>query len=288
MAETPAEVRRLIERIDFKPSKRFGQNFLIDRGSIGVICSFAALEAGESVLEIGPGLGAISPFLAAHSKNYYAVELEAKFIPLLLEALPKIAPANIICSDIRDVDLTADERFGSSALAVISNVPYSLSSEIILWILRQRARISRAALLLQREFAERVAAKPGGKEYGSLTVLCNLYADARIGPKISGSCFFPPAAVESRLLELKMLPTPREQVDAALLEKLVRSSFSARRKTLLNSISGSGNFGEKKEVDALLNEAGIDPVRRAETLSLSEFAGIVRILERRGSIIKHE
>lgn len=274
------ELRALLERLDVRPSKRRGQNFLIDRGSLQKVVQFAAVSPEDDVLEIGPGLGALSDELARAARSYTAVEIEERFAIYLREILPDTA--TVLCCDVREVNFDTDLPT-SRGLHLVSNVPYSLSSEVTLWAIRNRTRFPKASLLFQREFAERLGASPGGKEYGSLSVLLRLYADAELGPRVSGSCFFPTAEVESRLIRFRFLPEPREDVgDEALFEEIVRAAFATRRKTLLNALSASRFFETKEETGDALREVGIDPGRRAESLELAEYARLSRHVTGRG------
>jgi len=150
---------------------------------------------------------------------------------------------------------------------------------VCLWIIKNRAHISRACLLLQKEFAERLAAGPGSKAYGSLTVFRNLYADAELGPEVPGTSFYPKAKVASRLIRLTPLSEPRVQIPSEeLFEKVVRASFATRRKTLLNCLTAASFFESKDQTREVLESIEIDPIRRAETLSLQEFANLTRAI----------
>lgn len=283
MAKTPREIRAALEAMEVTPRKSRGQNYLCDRGVIDKIVRFAGITKADTVIEIGPGLGALTDELVAAAGRYTAVELEPKCQAHLLDTCPGLTPEQIVIADVRTISLP-DERFGTPPYVVVSNVPYSLSSEITLWLLKHRGCVTRASFLLQREFAERLAAVPGSKVYGSLTVLRTLFADAQLGPIIPGTVFLPPAEVESRLIELRMLPEPRFPVASVpLFERVVRAAFSTRRKTLLNALSGSTLGFEKSVVRELLHDAGVDEGRRAETLSLEEFSWLVaKVAERVG------
>ena len=267
---SPRTIRERLEELGVSPRKSRGQNFLCDRNTIDRIVNFAHVEENDTVIEIGPGLGAISEHLFAKAGSYAAIELEPHFQRHILESLEGLLESRVINADVRYVELPLS-GIVDPPYVVVSNVPYSVSTDVTLWLIRFRSQIKRASLLLQREFAERLAASPGGKEYGSLTVLRTLYADARLGPTVPGTVFLPPADVESRLLELTMLSEPRFPVPSQeLFERVVRAGFSTRRKTLHNAIA-SGLGIEKAESQAMLLRAGIDPSRRAETLSLEEF-----------------
>lgn len=254
------------------PRKSRGQNYLCDRGIIERIVKFAHVTAADNVIEIGPGLGALTDSLVAAAGRYTAIELEPACRQHLAATCPGLSEDQVVIADVRSISLPG-EAFGPSPYTIVSNVPYSLSSEITLWLLKHRSVVTRASFLLQREFAERLAASPGTKAYGSLTVLRSLYSDAKLGPIIPGTVFLPPAEVESRLIEMTMLPGPRVAVhDEGLFERVLRAAFSTRRKTLLNSLSGSTLGIEKAAVRDILAAAAIEEGRRAETLSLAEFA----------------
>ena len=277
MNETPTEVKRTLELLNVRPSKRRGQNFLVDRGSLSKVLDFAAVTTSDNVIEVGPGLGALSEELCRRSASYTAIEIESAFAGYLRERLGE--RGTVIEADVREVVLGRELPDVPGGYHLVSNVPYSLSSEMTLWIIRNRAGIRRASLLFQREFAERLGASPGGKDYGSLTVLCSLFADSRLGPRIPGSCFYPSAEVESRLISFEILSSPRIDVgDEGLFEELVRASFATRRKTLLNALSASRFFGTKAEAEAHLRKENIDPGRRAETLTLEEYGRLSRSL----------
>jgi len=273
----PAKIRETLTALGVTPRKQRGQNFLIDPGSVHKVLSFAGVRATDEVVEVGPGLGALTTKLIEQAKTYCAVDIEERFIQFLRSEHPALPPSSFICADVRTINLSELGFSPERKAVIVSNVPYSLSSEVILWLLEQHTVIARASLLLQREFAERVAAVPGGKEYGSLSALSALLADIRLGPKITGACFFPPAEVESRLVELRMLGSTRYEVPSVQrFETVVRASFSKRRKTLLNALSSSERFGSKDDVESWLRRCDIDPVRRAETVSPEEYARMTR------------
>ncbi len=273
---TPTQIKAALGELGVHPSKGRGQNFLFDVAAVNDALRFARVAPSENVLEIGPGLGVLSEALQSAAGSYCAIEVEERFCIRLRRELH----AEVICEDVRKIDLSADERFSGKEWVVVSNVPYSISTEVILWILQNRSKISRACLLLQREFAERVAARPGTREASALTLHCALYSDVRLGRIVSGSCFFPSADVESALLEFRLLKETRFPVNEALYEQVVRAAFGQRRKTLGNSLSGAMSLGEKAEVAEALASAGIDPKRRAETLTVEEFCRLTEAFDR--------
>ncbi len=258
------------------PKKYKGQNFLSDPGIIASIVNFAGVTSADTVVEVGPGLGILTKALLPRCNRLLVVEIERAFCDYLEGEITDLAPADIICDDIRRVTPEVlKNRLGDGSFNLISNVPYAISSELILWAMEHRHSLKQVVLLLQREFSERIAAAPGSRTYGSLSVLTSVYFTAELGMTISGSAFYPRADVESRLLRLSVRPQPVVSIaDEQLFRDVVRAAFGQRRKTLGNAISSSGRWGTKSEVARLLASVSIDSSRRAESLSASEFARI--------------
>lgn len=252
------------------PSKQRGQNFIIEPTVIEQIIEFGASERTDSVVEIGPGLGALTERLIATHDKMAVVEIEERFCRQLQEKFPAL---RVECSDVRTFEFS---RLGSD-LIVFGNLPYSFSTEIIFHLLDHAKSIRRAVVMLQREFAERVAASPGGRSFGALSVNAQIRADVRLGPVISGDSFHPKANVESMLLELRMLDKPRYEIeDLRWFRKVVQACFLQRRKKLKNSLLSSGIFAGDAGVSAVLESAGIDANKRAEALTLEEFARLAK------------
>ncbi len=267
-------IRSTLESIGVKPSKRFGQNFLIHDHHSRTIAAFAKLQKGERIIEIGPGLGALTGELLKITNDYYCVELEPAFISYLKRRFPQISEERFICSDIRKIDPAQYIKNGER-LVVVSNLPYSVSSDVLLWVFEHRMAIKSVSLLLQREFAERVAEPPGSKKYGILSVYAAMYSSTFLGSIIPGTAFHPPVDVDSRLLRIELLEQPRFQVkDEKLFRKVVRTSFSQRRKTLANSLGKSSFFNSREGAKNVFEELEIDPSRRPETLSAEDYANI--------------
>jgi 16S rRNA (adenine1518-N6/adenine1519-N6)-dimethyltransferase len=266
-------IKQRLAQLELIPRKRRGQNFLIDAHTAEQIISFAQISAGDAVLEIGPGLGALTRLILQVTPRLAVVEIEKKLCDHLRHELFSKAPQNVSCADIRQVDADSiAEQLNAQQLVVVSNVPYSISSEVILWVLKNRRRIKTASLLLQNEFAKRIAADPGEKGCGSLSVLRALYALAELGPQVAGNSFYPAPEVDSALLRLTLREMPLDYpVDEALLSGVVRASFAHRRKTLLNNLCAAGFFQTKDQAERKLEKLAIDPRRRAETLTLAEF-----------------
>ena len=258
-----------LEKLGITASKSKGQNFLYDPVALTSIAAFCSLPEGANVVEIGPGLGALTERLQDYHDSYIAYEIEPKFCEYLSKKYPKISIEN---TDIRDVRLSCDSV---TKYSVVGNVPYSISSDIVLWILDNYRTVSTATLLLQKQFSERLSATSNTKAYSALSVKTQLYANVELGPVISGNSFHPIANVESQVVKLIFRDNPLyELTNETIFRAIVKSGFGQRRKTLLNSLMSSELFANKSEVEILLNKAAIDPKRRAETLSVKEFVNL--------------
>jgi 16S rRNA (adenine1518-N6/adenine1519-N6)-dimethyltransferase len=262
----PAE---LLRAHGLRPKKEWGQNFLGDPESLDALAGLARLRSGDTAVELGAGLGHLTRALLATGARVVAVERDRELAPILREGLPG---AEVVEADAKSFDFASVASGGK--VVVCGNLPYHLSSPILFHLLDQRRFLRRAVLLLQREVAERVAAEPGGREHGVLSVLVQQAADAHIGLSVDRQAFTPPPEVDSSALVLEFLERPRAEVrDEARFRKLVKTAFAQRRKTLWNALSPLEGGREA------LERAGIDPKRRAETLSVLEFASIERALD---------
>ncbi len=271
-------VKDQLRSVNVRPVKERGQNFLLDSGAIQDILRFGEIKQNESIIEIGPGLGALTKELVQIA-DVTVIELERNFCRKLAEELPQI---KIINEDVRKIDFST---LGTD-LVIFGNLPYSLSTDIVFHILSFRQCISRAVFMLQKEFVERMVAKPGGKDYGALSIGCQLEASLTSGPVISGDLFHPPTKVNSQVVELKFFkedPFKLTKEDREKLRRTVKASFFRRRKKLPNSIKASCFF-DSRIVDEALKNAEIDPNRRGETLSIPEFIALSKQL----STLKYE
>jgi 16S rRNA (adenine1518-N6/adenine1519-N6)-dimethyltransferase len=258
----------LLRRHGLRPKKEWGQNFLGDPRVLGELADLAGLRPGETVVELGAGLGHLTRALAATGARVVAVERDRDLAPILRAELPGV---EVVEADAKSFDLAAAAR--GERIVVCGNLPYHLSSPILFHLLDHRAVLRRAVLLLQREVAERIAASPGGRDYGLLSVLVQLGADARLALHVDRRAFTPPPEVESSALVLDFLPHPRAEVrDERRFRALVKAAFAQRRKTLWNALKAIPSAREA------LERAGIDPRRRGETLSVAEFAAVERCL----------
>jgi 16S rRNA (adenine1518-N6/adenine1519-N6)-dimethyltransferase len=259
-------VKDSLRAVGVTPTKQRGQNFIIDRTVVEAIVNFGAIAPNQNLVEIGPGLGALTELLIKESDSLAVIEIEQRFCEELTRRFPQIKAYQ---ADVRDFDFA---QLGNDLL-VFGNLPYSFSTDIIFHLLDNAHSIKRAVLMLQREFAERVSAAPGSRTYGVLSIMTQLRADTRLGPVISGDSFHPKANVESILLELTIRPEPRYGVrDLKWFRKVVQGSFLQRRKKIRNSLRASGIFSGPELLDQILIDARIDADARAEVLSIEDFA----------------
>ena len=269
-----------LRALGVRPSKRLGQNFLSDPRVARRIAGLIE-DPQEPVLEIGPGLGALSIDLASPGRPFVAVELDFRLAEHMERGLRPYPRARVVQGDVLDLRIGALFPEGGQ-VTVVGNLPYSITTPALEWILGQSERVGRALLMVQREFAERLTAKPGTKEYGSITVFVGLNAGVQNCFRVSPGAFFPRPEVDSTVLEITPRPFPgaaTEEREAA--SRMARASMGTRRKTLANSLArGLGLSAD--EARALLAEAGVDPVRRGETLSAAEFVTLARTWIRRG------
>ena len=264
------KIKEILRSLDIRPTKDKGQNFLLDPSALQAIVDGGKLKGGERIIEIGPGLGVLTKELSHHG-NLTVIEIEENFCGYLKENIPDL---DIVQEDVRSVDFS---EFGEE-LVVYGNLPYSFSTDIIFHLVAYASNISRAVLLLQKEFAERVAASPGGRDYGVLSINVGLWADAKLGKVVSGQDFYPTAKVDSQVLTLKFLDKPRFDIhDSFTYQQLVRAAFFKRRRKLLNSVMASHIF-EKEAFESAVKSIDFDIDRRAETISLEEYVQLANAL----------
>lgn len=264
------DVARSLRAHRVSPRKERGQNFVVDPSVIDQIISFGAPLPFEHILEIGPGLGALTAQLQGGA-SLTLIEIEPSFCRALEKRFPD---AEVIEGDVRSIDITQLE----GPYAVFGNLPYVFSSDIIFHLIAAIPAVSRAVLLLQREFAERVAAAPGSRSYGVLSVMAQLWSTVTLGPRIPGTSFQPTTQVESQVIQLHFLPHPRVAVrDPFWFRRVVQGAFHARRKKLRNSLKAA-SLVPPGVIDDALERSGIDGDRRAETLTIEEFARLAEAI----------
>ncbi len=249
-------------------SKKLGQNFLIDAGIVQGIVDAAEIEPGDRVLEIGPGIGTLTQGLAEAGGQVTAVELDKKLPAVLAETLKAYPNVTIVPGDILKVDIPS--IMGEGTFKVAANLPYYITTPIIMTLLERRLPIERLVTMVQKEVAERMIARPGTKAYGALSVAVQYYTEPEIVLNVPPRSFIPAPEVMSVVIACKVRETPAVQVqDEKIFFKVVKASFGQRRKTLANALKGGGF--PKEQVRDAMEKAGIDPTRRGETLSLEEF-----------------
>ncbi len=270
---SPAVIRQIMQKFAFSCRKGLGQNFLADRNIVEKIIQAANLQPEETVLEIGPGLGVLTTALARENP-VWAIEKDRRLEPILKQTLPPTV--KLFWADALEIDL-ADLLGLESKVKIISNLPYYVTSPLVIRVLTSRINWQSMVIMVQKEVAERLTASPGTKEYGSLSVLVNYYAQSKFLFKVPRTVFIPQPKVDSAVLILERRLQPAVQTaDPELLFKIVRAAFGQRRKTLLNALAGAFPSREKPHLARLIQQAGIAPDCRGETLSLEQFAALSR------------
>ena len=276
----PSQLRQACERYGFRPNRSLGQNFLIDRNVLERLLMEAAVAKGDAVFEIGAGAGALTRRLAERARQVISVEVDERLRPLLAEALAAYDNVRLVFGDALALDWRA--LLGSHpSWKLVANVPYGITAPLLLRALRHEPPFERMVLMVQREVAERLVASPGGKDYGALTVLAHYYANVRAAFTVSPRSFWPRPQVWSAVVVLEPVLRP-DLPPPERFFRIVRAAFGRRRKMLRNALGDNPylDLGDD-EVEAMLQRAGIDGDRRAETLTLEEFARLARSLDQR-------
>lgn len=271
---SPRTIRAIADRFGFTFKKGLGQNFLTSPEVLEEIARAAQIEGG--VLEIGPGFGVLTRELCAHAEKVVAVEIDQRLNEVLEFTLADFKNVKVINADIMKTDIKKliRDEFGGKKISVAANLPYYITTPVITRLLEEKLPINNIVVMVQKEVAQRLCAKPGTKDYGAITLLCRYFTEPEIIVNVKAGLFVPPPKVDSAVVRLKMLDTPPVSVRSEkTFFKTVRAAFSQRRKTLMNCIS-SGFGIPKDELTGLFAKAGIDPSRRGETLSIEEFAAL--------------
>ncbi len=249
------------------PKKSLGQNFIIDLEVLDRISEIAKLTRNDDVLEIGAGLGTLTTYLAERAKRVVAIEKDNRLFEKLRTSIHHLPNLELVQGDVLKINFR--ELFTGNKMKVVSNLPYSISSPILIKLLENRDIFSLLVIMIQREVGERITASPGGRDYGSISVLLQTFFDISIELTVPPEAFWPKPKVDSVVLKLNPLRSPRIEIsDIELFKKIVRASFSSRRKILANSLR---SLIPKEKVEKILKSAEIDRKRRAETLSIEEF-----------------
>jgi 16S rRNA (adenine1518-N6/adenine1519-N6)-dimethyltransferase len=278
----PGRTREILRRHGITLKKSLGQNFLTDANILWEIVQAADLSEDSGVIEIGPGIGALTEQLAQHAKKVIAIELDQRLLPILQELFVDQPHVEVIHGDALQVDLhqIIATRFPEiDTLHVVANLPYYVTSPILIRLLEQKLPLQNIVIMIQKEVAERLIAKPGTKEYGSLSVLVQYYAKPTIVTRVPNTVFIPRPQVDSAVVKLDVRQEPAVHVpDEKLFFNIVRASFGQRRKVLVNALHSLFSSVTKSEIAGWLTSAGIDPKRRGETLGLEEFASLTKVI----------
>ncbi len=275
---TPIRTKEILKKYGFSFKKSLGQNFLIDPNILRNITEHAGLTKNTAAIEIGPGIGALTEQLARASGKVLAFEIDQRLIPILEDTLSPYDNVTIVNEDVLKADVKAvmdQELQGFDDIMVVANLPYYVTTPIILKLLMEKLPIRGICVMLQKEVGDRISAKPGTKEYGSLSIAIQYYTEAEMVMTVPKTVFMPQPNVDSAVIRLTKREKPPVDVkDEDFLFFITRSSFAQRRKTILNNLTSQlPNGKEKKEaILEALQSAGVDPTRRGETLSIEEFA----------------
>ncbi|MCD7751807.1 MAG: 16S rRNA (adenine(1518)-N(6)/adenine(1519)-N(6))-dimethyltransferase RsmA [Lachnospiraceae bacterium] len=280
----PVNTLAVLKKYGFTAQKKYGQNFLIDANVLEKIISGAQITKDDCVLEIGPGIGTMTQYLAEAAGQVAAVEIDRHLLPVLADTLSPYDNVTVINEDILKVDITqiAGQYHEGRPIKVVANLPYYITTPVILKLLQCEAPIESIAVMVQKEVAQRMESGPGSKDYGSLSLAVQYYAEPEILTLVSASCFLPRPNVDSAVIRLKSCGKPPVHVqDDKFMFSLIRAAFNQRRKTLVNGLANAADLQVTKgEVSAALLKMGLPATVRGETLSLQEFAQLADLLRR--------
>ncbi len=273
---TVSELKSVLVEHGIRPKKYLGQNFLVDRKTADDMIGMCRLENTDWVLEIGPGLGALTRVIAGAAGKVIAVEKDRRVYTALVELMKGAGNVQIVCEDFLELDLSRALSGCPPKIKAVGNLPYYITSPIIEKLIMNRNNFSSIFITVQKEVGDRMCAKPGGKDYGSFSCFVQFHARPAVLLNIGKRAFYPQPAVDSVFMELSVLPKPPVEVDN--IERffvITRAAFGKRRKTILNSLAYCASLNlDKNGIAALLERAGVKPAARAEVLSLEDFARI--------------
>ncbi|PCL89146.1 16S rRNA (adenine(1518)-N(6)/adenine(1519)-N(6))-dimethyltransferase RsmA [Paenibacillus lautus] len=280
---TPRRTKEIISRHGFSFKKSLGQNFLIDQNILYKIVEAAGLDEDKGALEIGPGIGALTEKLAQTAGTVTAVEIDQRLIPILREVLEPYGNVRVHHGDVLKVDLHelfCQDFADVSKVSVVANLPYYVTTPILMKLLEEKLPLENIVVMIQKEVAERMAAAPGSKDYGSLSIAVQYYSEPKLVCIVPHTVFIPQPNVESAVIRLAVREQPPVRVeDERFFFEVVQASFAQRRKTIANNLKSRFFPGEGRErLEQLLQEAGIEPSRRGETLSIEEYARLSNVL----------
>jgi 16S rRNA (adenine1518-N6/adenine1519-N6)-dimethyltransferase len=274
---TPIRTKGILQKYGFSFKKSLGQNFLIDTNILQQIVLSAEVDEQTGVVEVGPGIGALTEQIAKKAGKVLAFEIDQRLLPILEETLSPYPHTKVLHQDILKADISPiieDYFKGFEKISVVANLPYYVTTPILFHLLESGAKFKHIVVMIQKEVADRIAASPGTKDYGSLSIAVQYYAESKVERIVPKTVFIPQPNVDSAVLKLTIREKPPvEVVDEAFFFQIVKASFAQRRKTLLNNMHHNVIAKEQKEqLIEILDEIGIDGSRRGETLSIEEFA----------------
>lgn len=274
----PQKTIEVLQKYDFTFQKKFGQNFLIDTHVLDKIISAAHITKEDMVLEIGPGIGTMTQYLAEAAGKVIAVEIDKNLILILSDTLSEYQNVRIINEDVLKLDLRklADEENGGKAIKVVANLPYYITTPIIMGLFENHVPVESITVMVQKEVADRMQTGPGSKDYGALSLAVQYYAEPYIVANVPPNCFMPRPKVGSAVIRLTRHKEPPVEVkDEKLMFDIIRASFNQRRKTLANGLNNSDKITCSKEIiTEAIEKLGKGPSVRGEALSLQEFASL--------------
>ena len=278
----PQETIQVLQKHDFNFQKKFGQNFLIDPHVLDKIIEAAEVTKDDFVLEIGPGIGTMTQYLACAARKVVAVEIDKALIPILEDTLSDYDNARVINNDVLKVDIAklAEEENGGKPIKVVANLPYYITTPIIMGLFENHVPIKSITVMVQKEVADRMQVGPGTKDYGALSLAVQYYAKPYIVANVPPNCFMPRPKVGSAVIRLERYEEPPVKVkDEKLMFRIIRASFNQRRKTLANGLKNSAELDyTKEEIEAAIEALGRGASIRGEALTLEEFAKLADFL----------
>ena len=273
---SPKNLSKIMREYDVDFNKKFGQNFLIDSNIIEKIVNVAEIDNNTAVLEIGPGVGTLTQRLAQRANKLYAAEIEYKLNPILNDTLSGFNNVKVLNQDILKISIKNlfETEFPDMDVKVVANLPYYITTPIIMGLLEEQLNLKSIVIMIQKEVALRIVAKPGTKEYGALSVAVQYFTEPEIAFNVSANCFTPQPKVDSVVIKLNPLKSPSVNVkDNHTFFNIVKAAFGQRRKTLPNALYNSGYFNlSKDEIISIIKKNNISEAQRGETLSIQQFA----------------
>ena len=283
---SPSATRRVLEKYGIHAKKKYGQNFLIDERIVRGIIDAAGITREDCVLEIGPGIGTMTQLLSQAAGRVVCVEIDTSLQPVLEDTLSDCENVDILWQDIlkTDVQKIAEDYNGGRPLKVVANLPYYVTTPILMELLEKKGCFESITVMVQKEVADRIQAGPGSRDYGAISLAVAYYAAPETAMIVSPACFIPRPGVDSAVLHLKAFEKPPVEADEKFMFALIRASFNQRRKTLANALTHGLNYGNlrltREEVVSALETMGLPPAVRGEALSLEQFARLSEILKK--------